>query len=361
MGHGPACHPLRATRILALPRRGGNCVDRSGLAHVGVPYTLRAMHLTKYYLDLVTESGEVFVWHWATLRVCGPVRLGHVSELAWRPRSTRLGSAPACESRWSSRVGPAPTTDDAAETAFGKSNLDSGSLAWTCPALDLAGCWTRLVSGPTLELLPESPGAIRWSCLHAASGVEVRRCGEVLRGHGYVERLDLTIAPWRLPIETLRWGRLVTASRSGVNTDAGVGAGSGADHRPCSVVWIAWDGPRTQRIVVEDGRLVPSTEIAAIDDDHVAWTGVQLELDATASLRDQPLCDALHGGLRWLGRALPRRLRRAREHRWLSGATLHRCRTSRDTTSSPMRSPRAHDLDQHGLAMHECVQFGAPA
>lgn len=313
------------------------------------------MHLTKYYLDLVTDSGEAFVWHWASLRVCGLVRLGHVSELAWRRRDRGDATASVCEQRWSGRAGPAPLADGSARIKPGTPRSRPAILTWSCPSLNLEGRWTCLIAGPTLDLLPESPGAILWSCLHAASDVEVRRGDEVLQGHGYAERLDLALPPWRLPIETLRWGRLVA------------GPGGGFDHgdfsappsRPHSVVWIGWEGPRRQRIVVEDGKVVPSADVAAIEDDHVAWASGHLDLKAPGSLRDQPLCHALRGGLRWLGRALPSRLRDAREHRWLSAATFRR--RSADN-SPPCAAARRHAADgwtMHGLAMHERVQFGA--
>ena len=50
--------------------------------------------------------------------------------------------------------------------------------------------------------------------------VEVREGGRLVRGLGYAERLEMTVPPWRLPIDTLRWGRFLAPEKS--------------------VVWIDW-------------------------------------------------------------------------------------------------------------------------
>ena len=60
-------------------------------------------------------------------------------------------------------------------------------------------------------------------------------------GLGYAERLVLTIPPWKLPIETLRWGRFLSPSDW--------------------IVWIDWQGEHPQTIVYRNGARVAVDEL----------------------------------------------------------------------------------------------------
>ena len=57
-------------------------------------------------------------------------------------------------------------------------------------------------------------------------------------GFGYVEQLTLTLPPWRLPFNILRWGRYASASRS--------------------IIWIAWRGAEERRFIWHNGLPQPA-------------------------------------------------------------------------------------------------------
>jgi|SRR5437588_3507654 len=86
-------------------------------------------------------------------------------------------------------------------------------------------------------------GAIEWHCVHPRARTTVDLGdGVVIQGLGYVERLEMTVAPWNLPLEGLRWGRFLS--------DSG------------SVVWIDWQGEYVRKIVLENGALGSVTAVA---------------------------------------------------------------------------------------------------
>jgi hypothetical protein len=87
-----------------------------------------------------------------------------------------------------------------------------------------------------------------------------------IEGLGYVERMDLTLRPWRLPIRDLRWGRFLSD---------GIG-----------VVWIEWRGPRPLTLLSVNGTAVDG---AHLGDDAVAWPGGLLEMEPGAVLREGAL------------------------------------------------------------------------
>jgi len=170
--------------------------------------------LSKWYVDAVGLSGDVFVGYRANLR--------------WRRLSVAYASTLTGETdeSWTrSTVRPGKEPD-----------FLEGALAWDEPRLDVSATW-RGTARPIVRTLHESPeGAVVWRCLMPSAKAIVSSRSSVLRGLGYAEHLSMTLAPWRLPIDTLLWGRFLSPERS--------------------VVWIDWRAesgpPRTW--VFFDGR-----------------------------------------------------------------------------------------------------------
>jgi hypothetical protein len=170
--------------------------------------------LRKWYLDCVSESGEVCIAYRAELRL-GAAELSAAGILRFDDRR-------GLRTRWTARSCPEPVGEDL--------------LTWEAGVLDVAARFERL-DPPCSETLLDGPdGVVRWTCLHPRSKVEMRLGGEWLRGAGYAEVLELTVPPWKLPIDQLRWGRLLTPSHG--------------------LVWIDWEGSHPQRLVLLDGRRV---------------------------------------------------------------------------------------------------------
>ncbi|OGQ10295.1 MAG: hypothetical protein A2138_21190 [Deltaproteobacteria bacterium RBG_16_71_12] len=159
--------------------------------------------LTKWYLDAVGDDGEVRVGYAAELQA-GALRQRYASLL-----SASVTRAPRTFTRLRGARLPEPR-DDVVE--------------WTVPGLRLAGRW-RAAAPPlaTIELL-DQPGALAWSCAQPRARVELTHARRRLRGTGYLEKVELRVPPWQLPIDELRWGR------------AHVG--------PHTLVWLDWRGPR---------------------------------------------------------------------------------------------------------------------
>jgi hypothetical protein len=121
-----------------------------------------------------------------------------------------------------------------------------------------------------------------------------------LLGLGYAERLTLSLAPWRLPIDELRWGRWI--------------AGDGLR----SVVWIDWRGPRPLTAVYLDGAREPS---AAVGDDVVTMGRSALFLTGRRVLHHRALRDIV-GRSDALTRVLPEAWLEMQDCKWMSTGTL---------------------------------------
>jgi hypothetical protein len=239
--------------------------------------------LTKWYLDLVTDDGQVRIAYVADLTL-GPLRLGYESLLR------ASGGTPARTNTFF--LPPVKPT------------IEEGSLSWHSRRLNVAGRW-RFTGAPIRRSILSTPeGSVDWHCLAPSAQVTLVDDEESLNGLGYAECLTLTIPPWRLPIEELYWGRFVAPDTT--------------------LVWIDWRGPHAFRSVILNGEELSTARVSS--------EGIFDERRGLALTFSDPL--VLRAGVLG-GTALsriPARLRRALpasallidEHKWRQSGSLHR-------------------------------------
>ena len=258
---------------------------------------MAGFELIKWYADAVTDEGAAVIVYSAELRWRGPAI--HYANLLIRSKDQDTVS------RFSLRNQPLPEVrDDAVE--------------WTSRAWKAKGRWSDLGGGIHETLFDSAGGSLGWDCIAPRARAEVRIAGAGdFCGWGYVERLRLSIAPWRLPIRRLRWGRFVNES------DA--------------LVWIDWSGDFNRRVVCCNGANVSAERIG---DREVLLEsgGGALDLEPIATLREGALGAT---ALSVLPDLFPARMLRVEERKWLSKATLRR----------PGRP------DSIGIAIHEVVEW----
>lgn len=256
--------------------------------------------LSKWYLDCVSEQGDVFIGYAAVLRWRGLV-VRHSSILRHqRDRDlTRHASAPACS----------------------PPDVAAGSIAWSSSELNVTGVW-RSISRPVERTIFESElGSVEWRCLQPGALAEIHVGADfAIRGLGYVECLTLSIPVWRLPIDELRWGRFLSES------DA--------------LVWIDWRGPKPLTLVFHNGA---QTACEKLTDDNLVLSGGSTALVLTDGrvLRAGPLAETALAGLSRIRKWLPLRILRTDERKWCSRGTL-------TAAGEPARS---------GWAIHELVSW----
>jgi hypothetical protein len=139
-----------------------------------------------------------------------------------------------------------------------------------------------------------------------------------LTGWGYVEHLDLTLRPWRLPIDELRWGRFASAAGG--------------------IVWIHWLGAHPLSLVLVNGREVTDTQIS---ESAIRWRGGSLHLLPGRTLRRGPLGSTVLRSAPLLNAMAPRAARALDEHKIVSRAEL-------SLSGAPVSS---------GWSIHESVRF----
>jgi hypothetical protein len=183
-----------------------------------------AFALSKWYLDLVSDEGETAIVYAAVLRL-GSLEIPYASLL----HADAVGTVRTRTSL--DRVEP-------------EIDGDLGRIRCRVEGLDVAGLWQPLEGEIAETLLARDDGSLRWRCVAPRARAALSIDGIPFEGLGYVEHVALDIPAWQLPIQTLRWGRVLTARDS--------------------LVWIDWRGPVAVQRAFRNGRRVDPIEV---DDD----------------------------------------------------------------------------------------------
>jgi hypothetical protein len=245
--------------------------------------------LTKWYLDVVTDEGTALIAYAARLR-WGALRLAYASVMVSE------ASRAACDTR-AFGAGPWP-------------RLDGDILRWAQPRLGIDGTWERAAPAIRRRLLKTSAGEIRWACEMPCARARVIAGHRTFQGLGYAERLSLSIPPWKLPFDTLHWGRHTSAAHS--------------------LVWIDWIGEDTRRYAWLDGVEQPD---ACLDASAVCRPDreTRLRLDGARDICSQRPLARMAGRVPGLTRRGVGRIAAMHEHKQLARGTIER----RDESAGP--------------------------
>jgi hypothetical protein len=250
--------------------------------------------LEKWYGDVVTAQGAGAIVYAARLR-WGPLRFGYGATIVF--------------------TGADPPRASATVRGVGMPRLESEVATWRHAALHADARWCR-DAAPLESCLADGPdGSIRWNCHMPRAVARVQIGDAILHGLGYVEQLQLTIPPAKLPFRggSLRWGRYLSPQHA--------------------IVWIEWTGANPRHWAWLDG--VGQTGLANLDG------GRRLVFHESRAIRDQPLLTTIRLPSPHLARRLTGVLDAAREHKRVSRAAL-------------VKGDDATPLDE-GWAIHEEV------
>ena len=231
---------------------------------------MAAFELTKWYLDCVTGSGDASIAYTGVVN-WGPIRLHYSSLLE--------SAAEFVTTKHSLR----PQTEP---------SINLGSLRWRSGALKIDGEWQSDSPEMRETVFASDAGSIEWRCLMPRAQARIHN----RVGLGYAEHLSITIAPWKLPIRTLRWGRFATQSDW--------------------IVWIDWLGDFTRRIVYRNGQIAPT---ALVEDGQIEFCdGARLIMDRSLILREGPLGATALSAIPGVRDTFPARLLKMNECKWRS-------------------------------------------
>ena len=254
---------------------------------------MAAFHLSKWYLDCVTDSGNTSI--------------AYVGDLAWGPAhlhySSLLRSAGNNVTQQNSLRRPSMP------------EVNGSSISWNSAPFEFAAKWQADSTEVRETVFKNEEGSVEWHCLMPRAHVRTGNDS----GLGYIEHLSMTIAPWKIPIQYLRWGRFCSPSDW--------------------AVWIDWQGEFSKRVLHLNGKSVPGS---TVEDEQITFDdGSRLTMDRSLTLRKGPLGTTALSSIPGVSKTFPARLLQVYECKWRSRARLE----------CPRRSP------VEGWAIHEIVSW----
>ena len=235
---------------------------------------MAAFRLSKWYLDCVTDSGNASI--------------AYVGDLAWGRAhlhySSLLRSAGNNVTQHNSLRRPSLPV------------VDGSSISWNSAQFDFGAAWQADSTEVHEAVFKSDGGSVDWHCLMPRAHV----CIGNDSGLGYIEHLTMTIAPWKIPIQHLRWGRFCSASDW--------------------AVWIDWQGEFSKRILYLNGK---SVSASTIEDEQITFDeGSRLLMDRSLTLRKGPLGTTALSSIPGVSKTFPARLLQVNECKWRSRARL---------------------------------------
>jgi len=242
-------------------------------------------HLTKWFLDGVNEAG------WCMI--------GYAAKMCWNgitvPYNSLLISQPGKDVVYKSRF---------RQLSWPVCNGEM--IRWDDKGFGISGQWNQTGSELRIRLFESEDGYLDWCCFQTRSNATIKINDEhKIVGNGYAEQLILTIEPWRIRMDQLRWGRF--------HSDAD------------NLVWIDFQGKVSNRWVWYNGKLIT---VSHLNDKNL----VIPELEIKLSLEDSRLLEkgrkinsvvkSLLSLLPGFNKTIPGFFLKARETKWICRGTL---------------------------------------
>lgn len=189
---------------------------------VSQPIAPGEFFLSKLYLDFIGDTGDTMIFY--------------AAELHWCHRKVHYSS-------WLSYDRNSGTKFKSTFRHVRYPEVMNNTITWNCPNFGFSGTWEPLEKMIQARVFESEEGAVDWICYQPASGVHLRVKGKDLAGKGYAERLTLTLPPWRIPVDQLRWGRFASDDFNVVWTEM-----KGDETRQ----WVWFNGEQTGEGVITD-------------------------------------------------------------------------------------------------------------
>jgi hypothetical protein len=259
--------------------------------------------LDKWFLDFTGENGAAMIFYAAKLTWYG-LSVSYTSWLSYDKRSGVI-----IRSRFSKVQVP---------------QITGNLITWDDPIYRISGRWESAGEMIQARLFEGDEGSLEWKCHQPASNVQLSIGESLFAGRGYAEQLILTVPPWKIPMDELRWGRFGSDESTLVWIEL-------RDRETRKWLWV--NGERTGNCTIEDTYLsIPDKELFLTLD-----RGVVLESEKKIYTIVEKLVRYLPG----FKKILPLNFLMADETKWLSRAELH----------------SEHDSVVKGMAIHELVRF----
>jgi hypothetical protein len=266
----------------------------------------RHFHLNKWFLDFVGKNGAAMIFYAAKLTWYG----WSASYTSWLWHDP--GSGVSLKTRFRNVHMPL---------------INDDIITWKDTGFGVSGIWESSAKTVSARLFDSEEGFLDWMCYQPASKVKLRIKENILEGRGYAEQLILTVPPWKIPMDELRWGRFGSDENNMVWIEL-----RDKDKKQ----WLWLNGEKIGNCIIEDEQIILPGKDLVLNLDK----GILLESEKKIFTVVEKLIRYIPG----FNKIMPVNFLLADEFKWLSWGQLET--TNRKVISS-------------GMAIHELVNFKA--
>jgi len=260
-------------------------------------------YLCKWFLDFIGENGDAMIFYAAKLKWHG----WSVSYTSWLHYD---GVSPVCfKSRFYDVQLP---------------HEQNSKITWGDAKFGVSGTWESLANRIQTRIYSSEEGSLDWNCFQPASKVQLRINNTIITGRGYAEQLILTLPPWKIPMDELRWGQFSSGKSFMVWIEL---------REKEKLQWLWLNGRKIEKCIFEDDHItLPENDLVLNLD-----KGVLLESDKKVFSLVQKMISYMPG----IKNLIPINFLMADEFKWLSKGELL-LKNQKIST---------------GMAIHELVNF----
>lgn len=237
--------------------------------------------LSKWYMDCIDADGNVFIGYSVVLK-WKQVKLNYTNILRYENQHTP-------QSQTTFKTVPSPV-------------FRENHLSWAPAKLGIRGTWNSVDAPIRKTLLHTDSGIIRWECNQPkAIAAIITENDNSITGLGYTEKLEMTIKPWELQFNELRWGRFLSEEDT--------------------MVWVNWRGKTNLNLLFYQGKQI---EDIIVSDETIKINRGEalLTFSDKVVLRKGPLISTALSNFPGIESILPNSILNTYECKWRSNGVL---------------------------------------
>ncbi len=231
--------------------------------------------LEKWYMDGTNEKGDFYIGYWAKLNWLG-FEFYYYNDLWKNHNNDQIFSKGSFN-------------------FIDKPVFKESVLTWR------GSKWESMANPISYDLFQSSfPDSVNWVCTQPKAKVFVDVPSNKFEGHGYTECIKLQIEPWKLHLDVLYWGRIISKNHT--------------------VVFIITEGQEYQNVYFQDGVLQATG--CTVTEKGVFAQSFNFESKHQISIREGKLIDNVFRNFKDLKKLPVVKTLLAEEHKWFAQGQL---------------------------------------
>lgn len=235
----------------------------------------KGFELTKWYMDCTNEKGDLYIGYWAKLNWLG-FEFYYYNDLWKKYTSDKIFS-------------------EGSFSYIDEPKLKDSMLSWR------NSTWSTMATPVSYSLFPSAgENKVNWVCTQPKAKVVVEIPSYKFEGYGYTERIKLQVEPWKLQMDVIYWGRIISENHT--------------------IIFIITEGSEYQNIYFQDNSL--HKRGCTVSENTIMAESFRFIFRQKVSIREGKLIDNIFKNFKNINKLPVVKTFFAEEHKWFSRGQL---------------------------------------